>query len=206
MKIADLANLVIVRNHLLTVIADTSITPKTDVKALNDLRRNLDKKFVETIKQLDVEALFAEEDFEKVYLQSKEKVAAALEQAREYINKNNGSQENQKEGITLDKVYNPAWLKLDKVLSKEDLNNWKKYFEISLKPNEKEGQTFKVEQSLNIDQPINEEEAAKWKAAFEAAGPKLAVAPTKQLSLPFDNTIEPVKPKKTRKKPSNDKG
>lgn len=201
MKIADLANLVTVRNHLLTVIADTSITPKTDVKALNDLRRNLDKKFVETIKQLDVEALFAEEDFEKAYFQSKEKITAALEQAREYINKNNGPQENQKEGITLDKVYNPAWLKVDKVLS-ADFDIWKKYF---LQSTEKEGQTFKVEQSLNIDQPINEEEAAKWKAAFEAAGPKLAVAP-KQLSLPFDNTPEPTKPKKTRKKPSNDKG
>jgi hypothetical protein len=117
MKIADLANLVTVRNHLVTVIADTSITPKTEVKALNDLRRNLDKKFVESIKQLDVEALFAEEDFEKVYLQSKEKVAASLAQACHKL----GSDQP----ITLEQQYPVEWLKVDTTISKEDIEKFK---------------------------------------------------------------------------------
>lgn len=165
MKIADLSNLVIIRNHLASVISDVSITSKNDIRELNELRRSMDKKFVECVKKLDLDCLFED-----------------------------SSKEWKGEGITsLDQKYPVEWLKIDTTISKEDIEKWKKAF---FESNEKEGQTFKV------DQPINEEEAAKWKAAFEAAGPKLAVAPTKQLSLPFDNS---PKPKKSRKK-TNDKG
>jgi len=61
MKIADLAALVSVRNHILVVINDKSVTNRADFAVLNTARMNLDKKFVEGVKGLNMDALFAVE-------------------------------------------------------------------------------------------------------------------------------------------------
>lgn len=58
MKITDLAALVQVRNHILTVINDKSVTNRDEFRPLNEARMKLDKKFVEAVKTLDVETLF----------------------------------------------------------------------------------------------------------------------------------------------------
>jgi hypothetical protein len=57
MKISDLAALVQVRTHILTVINDKSVTNRDDFKPLNDARMKLDKKFVEIVKTLDMDEL-----------------------------------------------------------------------------------------------------------------------------------------------------
>jgi hypothetical protein len=61
MKITDLAALVQVRNHVLTVINDKSVTNRDDFKPLNEARMKLDKKFVEIVKTLDVDSIFPNE-------------------------------------------------------------------------------------------------------------------------------------------------
>ncbi len=61
MKISDLAALVQVRNHILTVINDKSVSNRDDFKPLNDARMKLDKKFVEIVKGLDVDTIFPNE-------------------------------------------------------------------------------------------------------------------------------------------------
>lgn len=61
MKITDLAALVQVRNHVLTVINDKSVTNRDDFKPLNEVRIKLDKKFVEVVKTLDVDSIFPNE-------------------------------------------------------------------------------------------------------------------------------------------------
>jgi hypothetical protein len=58
MKISDLASLVTVRNHILTVMGDKSATTKEDFKPLNQARIKLDKRFVEIVKEIDVDDLF----------------------------------------------------------------------------------------------------------------------------------------------------
>lgn len=57
MILTELANLVIVRNHINVVLNDKSVTTKTEFRELNDIRTKLDKKFVESLKQLDVNTL-----------------------------------------------------------------------------------------------------------------------------------------------------
>lgn len=54
-KIADLAALVAIRNHILTVVNDKSVTNRADYSSLNNIRVNLDKKFVELVKTLDID-------------------------------------------------------------------------------------------------------------------------------------------------------
>lgn len=61
MKITDLAALVQVRNHILTVINDKSVTNRDEFKPLNEMRTKLDKKFVEVVKTLDVDTIFPQE-------------------------------------------------------------------------------------------------------------------------------------------------
>jgi len=58
MKLSDLADLVVVRNHINTVINDKSITSRDDFRPLNNARSKLDQKFVEGIKALDFDNLF----------------------------------------------------------------------------------------------------------------------------------------------------
>jgi hypothetical protein len=55
MKISDLAALVTVRNHILTVINDKSVTNRDEFQPLNKVRIALDKKFVEIIKSFSYE-------------------------------------------------------------------------------------------------------------------------------------------------------
>lgn len=50
MKLSDLAALVTVRNHILTVINDKSVTEKGEHRYLNKVRLELDKKFVSIMK------------------------------------------------------------------------------------------------------------------------------------------------------------
>lgn len=61
MKITDLAALVQVRNHILTVINDKSVTNREEFRPLNDARLRLDKKFVEIVKDLDADSIFPNE-------------------------------------------------------------------------------------------------------------------------------------------------
>lgn len=61
MKISDLAALVQVRNHILTVINDKSVTNRDEFKPLNEARLKLDKKFVEIVKDLDIDSIFPNE-------------------------------------------------------------------------------------------------------------------------------------------------
>lgn len=71
MKLSDLAALVTVRNHILTVINDKSVTEKGEHRYLNKVRLELDKKFVSIMKSYakaddekvvaDVESLFPNE-------------------------------------------------------------------------------------------------------------------------------------------------
>lgn len=97
MKIADLSNLVIIRNHLASVISDVSITSKNDIRELNELRRSMDKKFVECVKRLDLDCLFED-----------------------------SSKEWKGEGITsLDQKYPVEWLKIDTTISKEDIEKFR---------------------------------------------------------------------------------
>jgi hypothetical protein len=58
MKITELAALVQVRNHILTVLNDKSVTNRDEFRPLNDIRLKLDKKFVEIVKDLDVDCIF----------------------------------------------------------------------------------------------------------------------------------------------------
>jgi hypothetical protein len=53
----DLAALVAVRNHILNVMNDKSVTNRDEFQPLNQLRIRLDKKFVELVTTIDVEAL-----------------------------------------------------------------------------------------------------------------------------------------------------
>jgi hypothetical protein len=57
MILSELADLVIVRNHINVVLNDKSVTTKNDFRALNDVRTKLDKKFVEVIKNLDLDTI-----------------------------------------------------------------------------------------------------------------------------------------------------
>lgn len=50
MKISDLAALVTVRNHILTVINDKTVTNRDEFQPLNKVRIALDKKFVQAVK------------------------------------------------------------------------------------------------------------------------------------------------------------
>lgn len=59
MSIDKLADLVAVRNHIFTVINDRAITEKGDFAILNQKRIALDKKFVEILKDVDVEKIFS---------------------------------------------------------------------------------------------------------------------------------------------------
>lgn len=61
MKITDLAALVQVRNHILTVINDKSVTNRDEFKPLNEARLKLDRKFVEIVKDLDADSIFPNE-------------------------------------------------------------------------------------------------------------------------------------------------
>lgn len=63
MKITNLAALVLVRNHILTVINDKSVTNRDEFKPLNEARLNLDKKFVKIIKDLDIDAAMSDDYF-----------------------------------------------------------------------------------------------------------------------------------------------
>jgi hypothetical protein len=58
----NLAALVAVRNHIFTVLNDKSACPKSDFQELNKIRLDLDKQFVESLKQLDTSCLFPEDD------------------------------------------------------------------------------------------------------------------------------------------------
>jgi hypothetical protein len=55
MKISDLAALVTVRNHILTVINDKSVTNRDEFQPLNKVRIALDKKFVDIVKSFSYE-------------------------------------------------------------------------------------------------------------------------------------------------------
>jgi|SRR5690606_11084439 len=61
MKVEELAALVAVRNHIFTVINDKSVTGRDDFRPLEAKRRELDLKFVQIIKDTDVEDLFTNE-------------------------------------------------------------------------------------------------------------------------------------------------
>jgi hypothetical protein len=53
MKLNDLADLVIVRNHILTVLNDKSATTKEEFRPLNAMRILLDKQFVKEVQDLN---------------------------------------------------------------------------------------------------------------------------------------------------------
>jgi hypothetical protein len=55
MKISDLAALVTVRNHILIVINDKSVTNRDEFQPLNKVRIALDKKFVDIVKAFSYE-------------------------------------------------------------------------------------------------------------------------------------------------------
>jgi hypothetical protein len=57
MKLSQLASLVTVRNHLFVVIGDRNVINKNEVKQLDEIRRNLDRKFIEAVKALDLDNL-----------------------------------------------------------------------------------------------------------------------------------------------------
>lgn len=57
LSLSDLADLVVVRNHINIVLNDKSATEKSDFRALNEARIKLDKKFVEGVKGLDFDNL-----------------------------------------------------------------------------------------------------------------------------------------------------
>jgi hypothetical protein len=58
MKISDLADLVVVRNHIGIVLNDKSVSEKTDFRKLNDIRIKLDKEFIKAVKDLNFDNLF----------------------------------------------------------------------------------------------------------------------------------------------------
>lgn len=60
MKISDLADLVVVRNHISLIMGDKSICSKDDVRPLNEAKIKLDKKFVAVLKDTDIERLFSD--------------------------------------------------------------------------------------------------------------------------------------------------
>lgn len=57
-KLQDLANLIIVRNHIITVMNDKYITKKEETRALNDIRVKIDREFVKEVSSFNVEDLF----------------------------------------------------------------------------------------------------------------------------------------------------
>jgi hypothetical protein len=57
MILADLADIVAVRNHILTVLNDKSVSTKDDFRPLNDVRIKLDKLFVSTLREINIESL-----------------------------------------------------------------------------------------------------------------------------------------------------
>jgi hypothetical protein len=61
MKISDLAAIVSVRNHILTVMNDKTIVNRDEYSVLNQTRIKLDKKFVELVKKVDIENLLPSE-------------------------------------------------------------------------------------------------------------------------------------------------
>jgi hypothetical protein len=58
MKLSDLANIVVVRNHIGIVLNDKSVSEKTDFRKLNDIRIKLDKEFIKAVKDLNFDNLF----------------------------------------------------------------------------------------------------------------------------------------------------
>lgn len=61
MKIEELAALVAVRNHIFTVINDKSVTGREDFRPLEAKRRELDLKFIQAIRDNNVDDLFTNE-------------------------------------------------------------------------------------------------------------------------------------------------
>jgi hypothetical protein len=58
----DLSKLVDVRNHIQTVVNDRGVTDKNDVNTLHKIRIQLDKKFIELVKEINVDDLNTEEE------------------------------------------------------------------------------------------------------------------------------------------------
>jgi hypothetical protein len=58
MNINDLASLVTVRNHIIIVMNDKSVSGKDDFRPLNEVRIKLDKKFIAALKETDLSDLF----------------------------------------------------------------------------------------------------------------------------------------------------
>jgi hypothetical protein len=61
MKISDLAALVTVRNHINVVMNDKGVSGKDDFRPLNDMRIKLDKKFIEVLRETNIDDLFPNE-------------------------------------------------------------------------------------------------------------------------------------------------
>jgi|SRR5271157_6262055 len=75
MKLVDLAHLVAVINHIPIVINDKSVTNRDEFSILNNARTVLNKKFVEGVKKLNINALFEKET---KLLQEKEVIESSL--------------------------------------------------------------------------------------------------------------------------------
>jgi hypothetical protein len=58
MDIENLAALIAIRNHIVSVLNDRNLVTKDGVVALDRLRISIDKKFVEEVQKLDVNKLF----------------------------------------------------------------------------------------------------------------------------------------------------
>jgi hypothetical protein len=58
----DLSKLVDVRNHIQTVVNDRGVTDKNDVNTLHKIRVQLDKKFIELVKEINVDELNTEKE------------------------------------------------------------------------------------------------------------------------------------------------
>lgn len=58
----DLSKLVDVRNHIQTVVNDRGVTDKNDVNTLHKIRIQLDKKFIELVKEINVDDLNSDEE------------------------------------------------------------------------------------------------------------------------------------------------
>ena len=64
MKLSKLANLVIVRNHLSTILGNTSIIPKAEYKSMDLFCKSLDKAFLDGLQKLDLSELDDLVDFD----------------------------------------------------------------------------------------------------------------------------------------------
>lgn len=58
----DLSKLIDVRNHIQTVVNDRGVTDKNDVNTLHKIRIQLDKKFIELVKEINVDDLNSDEE------------------------------------------------------------------------------------------------------------------------------------------------